>query len=171
MSSVILTLIIQYNVLAGLIMTQGQTYDFHFTSIDATIPFIMDPYFYAELSLGDTGLEPGEAVKFTAYENGFNDPMIGSVTYSNNYPSLPVPMILGLYSGDIESVPWQDQEGSFRIEILSGTVELESFTANTIINGDSFSQTYAIPEPSSIAMILTGTGLLYLRKKYLPTRA
>ena len=55
--------------------------------------------------------------------------------------------------------------GVFRIEVLSGTIELETFRATTIIGGQFYEQTYAIPEPNSVALLLLGSGIFYLRRK------
>ncbi|WP_372808810.1 PEP-CTERM sorting domain-containing protein [Pontiella sp.] len=158
---------------AGLILTQGQSYEFEFSSISL---YAFDPdnlygdppvaisnqQAHADFQLGSNQLDPGESLILSLFENNEAEPVIRSSSFSATRHSFSGG---GLYLGDLSYIPWQDKQGILRIDVLSGTVEIDSFKTATVIDNQYYEQTYAIPEPNSVGLIIIGTGILYLRRK------
>ena len=151
---------------AGLILTQGESFNFEFNSISTTSPFTVDPLNYARIRLSGTGLETGDSLRFTAYEDFIGEEIIQSTIWTNRFNTQPNIFLVGTgFQTDVTNAPWQDLAGGFRVEVISGTVELDYFKASTVIGSQHYEQTYIIPEPNSVALLLLGTGVLYLRRK------
>ncbi|QBG47670.1 PEP-CTERM sorting domain-containing protein [Verrucomicrobia bacterium S94] len=64
---------------------------------------------------------------------------------------------------------WDDMEGSIKFEVKQGSFQLTQADASTIIDGQIY--TAAIPEPSSVALLIIGGGAMYMRRKRFPTRS
>jgi hypothetical protein len=172
-ASMLILLLAPCIVDASLVLTQGQSFEFEFNSIEETAPFSVDLAFaYAGFSLGINKLTDGESVIFSVYEDSTSQPAIRSETFDGISvitlgPQLEISGGMG-GRGFLTSValaPWHDLQGVFKVEVVSGTIELSSFHASTVIGGNYYKQTYAVPEPNSVALVFLGTGVLYLRRK------
>ncbi|NOU36437.1 MAG: PEP-CTERM sorting domain-containing protein [Kiritimatiellaceae bacterium] len=140
---------------AGLILSPGDSFDFEFNSISSVESA---PLFYPSASYSLKEESPNTLL-FTVFDGDIN----GSEIFS-------LPMSGGLGGGVVGlefpsgSYWWPTLKGALRVEVLTGTIELDSFTVTTKIGSQYYEQTYAVPEPSSIALFLLGTGALLLRR-------
>lgn len=152
---------------AELILTAGDSFEFDFHTITLAPPIFPDPDppIMAEFNLGSDLLNIGDSVIFSAFENSANEPATRTATFDGGDYAY---RDLGMF---IPDTMWQDKQGAFRIEVISGSVALASFTARVVIDGEQYGQIYAVPEPSSIALLFLGGGALYLRRKRFPTRS
>jgi hypothetical protein len=156
---------------AGLILTEGQVFEFEFQDItlinSGPIELFGVPagssniYAFAEFSLGNNLLNIDESLIFSVFENSTDEqPIRSDIIHGSGTSGV------GYLTNLVSSVPWVDKQGIFRIEMLTGSVELNSLTAATFpLEGGHCEQTYAIPEPNSVALLFLGTGIIYLRRK------
>jgi len=162
-----LTLVLSPSLVeAGLTLSGGQSFEYEFSSIFSTTPFSDDPFVFAGFSVSGDILTDGEALIFAVFEDSTDQVPIRSGTFEG---VSTVPSGGGLGGGgfltSVALAPWQDLQGIFKVEVTSGTIELSSFNAATVIGGDYYEQTYVIPEPNSVSLLLLGTGIFYLRRK------
>ena len=149
---------------AGLILNAGQSFELEFSSISSTAPFSDDPFGYAGFNVGTGIIESDFSVLFSVFEDNTSQPALQSGTFDGT--TIPPAMITGGgYLTSVALAPWQDLQGIFKVEVISGTIELSSFDASTVIGGQYYEQSYAVPEPNSVALLFTGVGVLYLRRK------
>ncbi len=155
----------------GLILTHGQSFEFEFQAISiySSAPLGNPPAQYANthFHLGSDDLDSGDSLIFSVFENSTAEPVLRSGLFNGSSSGFTGG---GFFLGDLPSVPWQDKQGVLRIEVVTGTVELDSFSVETLIGVQNYEQTYAIPEPNSVALFFIGTGIIYLRRKRFPNR-
>lgn len=165
-------LLLSNSVYGGLILNEGQSYNFEFSSISL---YAFDPddlfgdppisisnqYAHTEFHLGSNYLSTGESLIFSAFGNSASEPAIRSGIFNGFAGNTGG----GFFLGEIPLKPWQDKQGVIRIEVVIGTIELESFTIATVIGDQFYKQTYSVPEPNSVVLLFTGMGVLRLRRK------
>ncbi|MCF7864437.1 MAG: PEP-CTERM sorting domain-containing protein [Kiritimatiellales bacterium] len=155
--------------IAGLVLSSGQSFEYEFHSIYSTTPFSDDPFAYARFNLGSDSLSEGDSMVFSVFEDNTNQPAIRSETITYLPDLLPWPIGSGEFETSVAEAPWQDHQGIFRIEVISGTIELDSFESSTVNGGNYYHQIYVIPEPHSVALLFIGSGLIYLKRKRFPS--
>ncbi len=159
----ILFLSLSSAVNAGLILNEGESYIYAFDSI-STIGFANPSPSTSYLLNEDTFVANMADLKFTLFDGKADESTV--VSTGDFTTTLPRGILFGLNYNPW----WQDLEGSIKIEVTRGSIELESFTVITQIgNHNYYKQTYAVPEPNSVALLFVGFGVFYLRKKKIPT--
>jgi hypothetical protein len=137
----------------SIILSAGDSYSLEFTSLDYFGPYTGPDYNYAAI-----GLAPASQVStqfiFSLYENSINEPYITSWTES-------VILEFGLhgfyFSNGSMKIPWQDMQGIFYIEMLSGAMALDSLYAAAIIDGDVYHHVFRpVPIPGSLVLLMSG---------------
>jgi hypothetical protein len=140
----------------GFLLTAGNTYTFEFTNLDFQGSSLTGPSTRIGLEL--LGFSGTEALQFEAFENSSSE----SPIFSTN-------LIASVGSPDFTFAPaWQDLQGVFQIDILSGSATLQGyFVSVTTTDGDFYSSKFnAVPEPPAISLIFLGSGvLIYVRKR------
>jgi len=152
---------------AGLVLSQGDSFQFEFQSLSI---FTSDPFgdppalvAHAHFSLGSDFLHTGDSLTFSVFENSGSESELKSGLFEGTASGFTGG---GLSLGDLPSVPWQDFQGVVEIEVTQGSVELNSFTVETIVDSQNYKQTFAIPEPSSAALVFAGAAIIYIRKNF-----
>jgi hypothetical protein len=145
------TLLIFFSILspcivkASLILNSGQSFEFEFSSIASTTPFPDDHFSYAGWRVGTGIIESDYSIIFSVFEDNTTQAPIRSGTFEGD--TIPPYMLTGgTFLTSAALAPWQDLQGVFKIEVVSGAIELKSFSATTVVGGDYYEQTYAIPE-------------------------
>jgi hypothetical protein len=145
------TLLILFSILspcivkASLILNSGQSFEFEFSSIASTTPFPDDHFSYAGWRVGTGIIESDYSIIFSVFEDNTTQAPIRSGTFEGD--TIPPYMLTGgTFLTSAALAPWQDLQGVFKIEVVSGAIELKSFSAATVVGGDYYEQTYAIPE-------------------------
>lgn len=157
--SIILLVLSPCIVNAGRVLSDGQSFEFEFDFINSSVASFDDPFIFSFFDLGGDILEGGESLIFSVFEDNTGQAAIRSTTIGGG-------TVGGFgYSTPVATAPWQDLQGVFRIEVITGAIELDSFKAATVFEGQYYEQTYAIPEPNSAALLLLGAGVFYLRRK------
>ena len=104
------------------------------------------------------------------------------ITLTSTTPTTPI-LVFSLYENLIEETPfrsgthgivpnfgmqsigyleytdsafWKDFQGLFYLEVLTGTIELESISAATIVNSSLYKQSFSVPIPNSFIFVLLG---------------
>jgi hypothetical protein len=134
-------------VKAGLILNTGQSFEYEFSSIASTTPFSDDLFRYAGWRVGFRIIESDYSIIFSVFEDNTTQVPIRSGTFNGNTD--PSGGITG--GGFLTSAalaPWQDLQGVFKIEVVSGAIELKSFNAATVVGEDYYEQTYEVCETS-----------------------
>lgn len=149
----------------GLILTEGESLTFEFQDLNTTgIEFTSTYLFFAEVRLGSF-LDSGESFSFSVYEDSVNDLPIRAIIRSEEVHGLF--SSVSMLTNSLDNAPWQDLQGVFRIEALQGTIEIDSIRAETLIGNQYYGQTFSIPEPSSLALLVIGSaGGWLLRKRF-----
>ena len=75
---------------------------------------------------------------------------------------------MAAYLDSTTNLKWADKQGVIKIDAINGSIEISEFKAITISDGEYF--TASIPEPNSVALIFTGAGIFYLRRKKVSIR-
>ena len=152
-----LYLIAPVNGICGLILTQGESYSIEFDSLSYCTEFTDERYISGLVTLSPLSLVDTSFI-LSIYENSINETPIRT----GNYGLSPNFGMQGVgYLEFSNSAFWQDFQGVFYIEVLAGTVEIESFTAATIIGTSLYSQTFPVPIPSSCIFLLSGVLLIF----------
>ena len=147
------TLLIFFSILspcivkASLILNSGQSFEFEFSSIASTTPFPDDHFSYAGWRVGTGIIESDYSIIFSVFEDNTTQDPIRSGTFNGNTD--PSGGITG--GGFLTSTalaPWQDLQGVFKIEVVSGAIKLKSFNAATVVGEDYYEQTYEVCETS-----------------------
>ncbi len=147
---------------AGLILTEGQSFELEFNSI--ALDTFGGEYSSAEFWLSHDGLSDGDAVIFSVFEDNTSQTPLNSFTFTGNGILSP-----GLGGGAffLSSVnpPWQDLQGAFRIEVESGSIELSGVSVHTSVGNSNYGEFYAVPEPATVILFgVGGLGAWILRR-------
>ncbi len=130
-------------VKAGLILNTGQSFEYEFSSIASTTPFSDDHFEYASWRVGFRIIESDYSIIFSVFEDNTTQFPIRSIPFQGYTDSSG-----GITGGGLLTsaalAPWQDLQGVFKIEVVSGAIELKSFVAATVVGGDYYEQTYAV---------------------------
>ncbi len=140
-----LTLIFTNTGVCGLVLTQGESYTFEFTSLPYHSAYTEDHLAFSFVDL--TLITPDAAeFRFSVYENSTEETPIRSELCKSSTG----------YLEPASSTSWQDLQGIFQINVINGIIELESFRAATVIGNSLYKQTFTVPIPQSGMFILVG---------------
>ncbi len=160
LATIFLSLIFASQGLCGLVMNEGETYAFEFTSL----PYDSE-YSEGSLSYASVVASPASSIPSTFeifyYENSLTENPIRNrqAGLDPNFGSI-------LFGSLIDTIlaPWQDLQGIVFIEVTKGSIELESIRTATVIGSSLYEQTFAVPIPNSFALIFTGFLILFFGK-------
>jgi len=154
---------------ADIILNEGESFVFSFGTNDFVyqydLPELTAPPEWSIYFLGPISTE----TIFTAslYQDSLTENPFHSRTITNG-PS-PVIGYVMFEPFDVSYNPsgliekWDDAQGLIKLELHQGSAQITEIYAGTIIDNKYY--TASIPEPNSVALILVGGGLFYLRKK------
>lgn len=149
---------------AQALLSEGQSYDFSFSSLSLS-SVSSEPFgWFVDVSFAIDLVESGEILLIELLEDSNGDVPFASTT--------PVGLALGSTSwgfGSIDPSPdWDDLQGIVRFRMEAGSVGVNSIQVTKYLAGNSYSQTFVIPEPASAAMLLVGTALsLVVRRHFI----
>ena len=160
----------------GVILTTGQSYVLTFGSISYSGPYIPPSGTFGDpgppstqgnsagIFFASNALDDGTSVLlWDIFSGGLtNTPhtvQIVGASYSVP-PEAPVAYAVAFGSGP-GSVPYfPNLQGVFRVTMISGTAELLGFSVSQIIGDSYYSQTFPVPEPSSVTLIAIESGII-----------
>ncbi len=154
LAAVLVSLVFASQGLCGLVLNEGDSYSFEFTSLPYDSEY-MEEYFLIGIVYLKPAFSVNPSYRFSIYENSLNEIPIRSEI------DILDPLSGGFgYLEHSNSASWQDLQGVFSIEVLTGSIELESFVASTIIGTGMYSQTFNVPIPNSFIFISSGLILI-----------
>ncbi len=114
------------------------------------------PYCHGvELSVNFSGdlFEPGDSVKFELYEDSLaGTPFARQVFNGSGAPRTALDLEV---SGWLDHPdPWRDLQGAVRFTVLNGSVDLQSISYLSELNGTVYAQTIVVPEPRAWHLVL-----------------
>ncbi len=161
----LLSLVFASQGLCGLVLTEGESYTFEFTSLPYDSEYTEDYFIYALIRVSSTTPNAPQFL-FSIYEDALDQSPIKSGLTSVD-PDFGVQSIG--YFNKPEFSPWQDLQGIFFIEVTEGSIELESLTAASVIGNSLYKQNFSVPIPSSFIFVISGFFLIisgrYMNKK------
>jgi hypothetical protein len=137
------------------LLNEGEFYNFSFftpNSTQETFDFdIRVGIKFSEIDL----LDNGESYEFSLFENADSLAPFDSSTYSGS-PRSSTSGLTRTISNASGTSPWQaDLNGLIRLEMISGSIALESIEiAITDINGNFYEQIYIVPEPAQYSLLI-----------------
>ncbi len=153
-----LSLIYTNKGFCGLVLTDGESYTFEFTSLPYGSEYMEEYFIYALIRVSSTTPDTPQFM-FSVYEDSLGQSPIKS-SLSSVDPEFGVQSIG--YFDRPESSPWQDLQGVFCIDVIEGTIEIESITAAAIINDVLYQQVFPVPISSSCSILLSGILVIVL---------
>ncbi len=142
----------------GLVLTEGESYTFEFSSLPYHSDYSEETFIFGRANIAPTTPIRPQFI-FSVYEDTLNELPIKSGT-SGIDPDFGLQSIF--YFEITELAPWQDFQGIFYIEVITGEIELEAFVASTVIDNHLYKQTFTIPIPNSFLFSLSGILLIYI---------
>ncbi len=147
---------------AGIILTQGQSFELEFNSMTINPLQAGDTPSASASFSADADLFDGiDSVVFSLFEDDASQPPLLSEIFNINNDLVVAYNTSSLIATPL---PWQDRQGVLRIEVIHGSIELNSFFTTTFNEGQCYQQFQAIPEPNSVALVLLGIGVFLLRR-------
>lgn len=154
--AVFLSLFFASQGLCGLVLSEGDSYTFEFTSLLYDSEYTEDYFSYALIRVSSTTPEIPQFM-FSIYEDSLDQSPIRSGLSSVD-PEFGVQSVG--YFNKPEFSPWQDFQGIFFIKVTEGSIELESITAAVMIGNSLYQQNFPVPIPSSFIFAISGFFLI-----------
>ena len=149
----------------GVILTNGQSYLFEFTSLSYLRPAEMTDSASFTAFFASGTFSDGETVMVDIFPDSPSDTPL-SASYTHVCPANPqegygIRFLLS-------SAPpfWPDLQGVVRVTMLNGDGELNSFAARQIVGGNVYSQFFPVPEPSSLSLGICAAALVTLFRAF-----
>ena len=148
---------------AQTLLSEGQSYDFSFSSLSLS-SVSSEPFgWFVDVSFAIDLVESGEILRIELLEDSNADAPFASTT--------PVGLPMGAtswgFGTTLPSPEWDDLQGIVRFRMESGSVGVNTIEVTKYLSGDSYSQTFVIPEPAATAMLLFGAALCLLVRRCL----
>jgi hypothetical protein len=118
---------------AQLILNAGQTWSYQFNSLPLTghtNAFVTSPRGVFELTVDGSSVQAGDLLRFEMFESGTNQAPACSGTNESGAPFTLSCIALGA---------WQDQQGTVRLSMMSGSITINSINLEAIVSGPSLS--------------------------------
>ena len=149
------TILVISNSANAALIAAGQVYDYTFTSLAFIELFTVQNQGGAGIFLSDDLLDPGDIVRLELFENSVSD----TAFFTNDFTDPTYNFGVGVFN----PVPWQDLQGSLRLSVLSGSINLNSIFIQVFNDGSKYSETtYISSVPIPSATWLFGSGLIGL---------
>ena len=148
-----LVLIVLASVARAQVFNEGENFTYYFASLPLTYPPAIQLADYLAVNTGSGPLT--SVMRWEIFDSLPSGVAVASGIWSGAYASLA-----GIPVGT-----WQDEEGSFRISVLSGSQLINSATiylSSAAPTGGVYRLTVipaAVPEPSAFVLLLVGSGV------------
>ncbi len=142
--------------MCSLVLTEGESYTFEFTSLPYESEFYEGYFDYISIIASPASSIPSTYTAY-CYENSITEDPI-SITQGGLDPNFGSTVSGRLI--ETISAPWKDLQGIIFIEITKGAIEFESIRAATVIGDTLYRQTLPVPIPSSCIITLSGFFLI-----------
>jgi len=148
-------LLLMINIAAvaqGVALNNGESFVFEFASLNYLRPAEVTDSgsFDANFSAGT--FSDGESVLVEIFSDSLFDTPLTSL-YNHVGPASPLDSYAIGISWRSSSLPyWPDFQGVVRVTMISGDAQLNGFAVKQIVNGNVYSQSFSIPEPSSLSL-------------------
>ena len=159
----IVAFVVQLTVFGqGVLLTTGQSYVFTYDSVSYLRPANTGEGDSVGISFENDGLDLGESLLLEIFSGGltntpFSDQWDGTTVSA--LPEAPAILIEAWRTGS-SSYLSPTLQGAIRVTMLSGTVNLSNFFVSQAVNGNYYSETFAVaaPEPAATMLMLAGVG-------------
>jgi len=151
----------------GVGIPTGGSYAFEFS----TLPFIRPatPADGGQVSVNfvTDGLGPGESLMLELFPNALTDTPLAFTfdgAAGGPFPDGSLGGVAIFWSPGAAAV-WPDLQGVVRVTMGSGSIQISSFSVTQVASGNYYSQTFPVPEPTAMAFVLVGAGLLMATRR------
>lgn len=166
-SIVLLTFLLSVPLIgnADLYLNEGETFTWSFEQSDFAYNRDRESPAFSMYTAWSIDLEPvfdpqifkfiTPIFKVSTYENNVTESSITEAIYTNTFG------LAAVHSSS--NIMWEDRQGVFQIEVIQGPFIVKALDVTTITNNEY--HIASIPEPNSVALLLVGSGIFYLRRK------
>jgi hypothetical protein len=147
---------------AQLMLEEGDVYDFVFPSLSLEDPAAGEYGWDLSFTFAGDLIIPTDSLQIDLYE----DTITGLPFASTSPVGLPLGANGWGFAMTVPTSDWNDLQGAIRFSMLSGSAGLASIQVSKYLAGDSYTNTFVVPEPEPVFLITVGLlAILMLNRK------
>jgi hypothetical protein len=151
----------------GVGISTGGSYAFEFSSLSFIRTATPADGGQVSINFITDGLGPGENLLLELFPNTLTDTPLAFTFDGATGGPFPDGSLGGiaLFWSPGSLAIWPDLQGVVRVTMNSGSIQLSSFSVTQVANGGYHSQTFPVPEPSTMTLILVSVGVFMAMRR------